>query len=88
MLHGQQVLDNEYFRHYYYYYGNLPSIMKIYNPEETYCYAQPANVIVNSNTGLKCWPCRATTPSDQFQAFLVEHADTTIFAWILDVFQL
>ena len=51
-------------------------------------HAQPANVIVNNNTGLKCWPCRATTPSDQFQAFLVEHADTTIFAWILDVFQL
>ena len=87
MLIGQQVLDNAYFPHCYYY-GHLLSIMKIYKPEETYCYARRASLIVNSNTRLKCWPCRGTTPSDQFQAFLIEYTDTTIFASMLDVCQL
>ena len=87
MLFGQQVLDNASFRHYHYY-GHLLSIMKIYNPEETCCYARPASVIINSNTGLKCWPCRCTTPSDQCQSFPNEYTDPTIFAWILVVSQL
>ena len=87
MLLGQQVLDNAYFSHYYYN-GHFLSIMKMYNPQETCCYARPASVVINSNTGLKCWPCRGTTPSDQFQAFLTECTDTTVFAWILGVSQL
>ena len=33
MLIGQQVLDNAYFPHCYYY-GHLLSIMKIYKPED------------------------------------------------------
>ena len=80
-------LDNVYFGHHHYY-GHFLSIMKIYNTEETYCYARPTSVIINSNTGLKCWPCRDTTTSDQFQVFLPEYIDTTIFARILDVYQL
>ena len=66
MLLGQHVLDNIYFRHHHYY-GHLLSIVKIYNPEEGCWYARPASVIIN-NTGLKCWPYRGTTPSEQFQA--------------------
>ena len=50
--------------------------------------ARPASAIINSNTGLKCWPCRGATPSDPFQVFNTEYTDTTIFAWIFDVSQL
>ena len=53
MLLAQRILDMAYFRQYQYH-GQLLSIIKIYNPEETYCYARPASVIINSNTGLKC----------------------------------
>ena len=52
MFLAQQVFDMAYFRHYYYN-DHLLSIIEVYNPEETYCYARPANVIINSNTGLK-----------------------------------
>ena len=45
-------------------------------------------MIINNNTGLKCWPCRGRTPSYHYQAFLTDYADTTTFAWILDVWQL
>ena len=86
MLLAQQNLDMAYFCHYYHY-GHLLSIVKIYNPEETCCYARPVSVIININTGLKCWPCRGRTPSCHYQAFFTENADTT-FAWILDISQL
>ena len=55
MLLGQQILDMAYFCHCHYH-GHLLSIMKIYNPGGTCCYARPASVILNSNAGLKCWP--------------------------------
>ena len=84
MLLAQPILDMAYFRHYYYY-GHLLSIFKIYNPEETCCYARPVSVVINSNTGLKCWPCRGRIPSCPYQAFFTEYVDTTTFAWILDV---
>ena len=87
ILLAQRICDMAYFSHYHYY-GHLLSIIKIYNPEETCCYARPAAVIINSNTGLKCWPCRGRTPSCHYQAFVTEFADTTTFAWILDVSQL
>ena len=64
------------------------SIVKIYNPEETCCYARSASVIINSNTGLKCWPCWGRTPSCHHQAFFTEYADTSTFARILDVLHL
>ena len=62
-----------------------PRCVKIYNPEEICCFASPAGMIINSNTGLKCWPWRCTIPSGQYQALFTEYAATTIFAWILDV---
>ena len=68
-----------YFRHYYHY-GDLLSIIKIYDPEETRCYAQPVNVIIDSNTGLKCWPCRGRTSFCHYQAFFTKYADTTTLA--------
>ena len=30
---------------------------------------------ININTGLKCWPCRGTTPWGQLQVSLTEHTD-------------
>ena len=54
MLLAQWIWGMAYFRHFYYY-GHLLSIIKICNPEETCCYARPASVVINSNTGLKCW---------------------------------
>ena len=66
MLLGQQVLDMTYVRHYYLY-GQLLSIMEVLNPEEACCYARLASVIISSNTGLKCWPSRGTTPSGHIQ---------------------
>ena len=79
MLLVQRILDMAYFRHYYYY-GHLLSITKLYNPEETCCYARPASVIINSNTGLKCWPCRGRTPPCHSQALFTKYDDTTTFA--------
>ena len=81
MLLARRILDIAY-------YGNSLSIIWICNPEETSCYARPASVIINCNTGLKCWPCRGRTPSCHYQAFFTEYADTMTFAWILDVSQL
>ena len=69
------------FRSFTVHYENIQSRRK-------WCYTRPASVIINNNTVLKCWPCRGTTPPDQFQAFLTEYIDTRIFASILDVFQL
>ena len=86
IVHAKRILDMAYFRHYYYY-GQLLSIIEIYNPEETRCYARPASVIINSDTGLKCWPCRCRTPSRHYQAFFNDYADTKTLAWILDVSQ-
>ena len=60
MLLARRILDIAYFCHYYYH-GHSLSIMGICNPEETGCYARPASVIINCNTGLKCWPCRGRT---------------------------
>ena len=45
------------FYHYYYYGHVLP--ITINNPEETYCYARPASVIINSDNVLKCWAAEA-----------------------------
>ena len=87
MLLAQWILDMAYFL-YYHHYGHLLSIIGIYNPEETCCYVRPASVIINNNTGFKCWPCRGRTPSSHYQAFFTEYADATTFAWILDVWQL
>ena len=87
MLLAQRILDIAYFR-YYHYYGHLMSIIKIYNPEETCCYARPASAIINRNTGLKYSPCRGRTPSCHYQAFFTEYTDITTFAWILDVSQM
>ena len=87
MLLAQRILCMAYFLHYNHY-GHSLSIIIIYNQEETCCYARPASVIINSNTGLKCWPCRGRTPSCHYQAFFTEYADTTTFAWIADVWQL
>ena len=87
MLLARRILDIAYFCHYYYY-GHLLSIIGMCNPEETSCYARSASVIVNCNTGLKCWPCRGRTPSCHYQAFFTEYADSMTFAWILDVSQL
>ena len=87
MLLARRILDIAYFRHYYYY-GHLLSIIGICNPEETSCYARPASVIINCNTGLKCWPCRGRTPSCHYQASFTEYVDSMTFAWILDVSQL
>ena len=84
MLLARRTLDIAYFRRYYYY-GHLLSIIGICNPEETSCYARPASVIINFNTGLKCWPCRGRTPSCHYQAFVTECADSMTFAWTLDV---
>ena len=84
MLLAQPILNMAYFRHYYYY-GHLLSIIKIYNLDETCCYARPVSVIINSNTGLKCWPCRGRIPSCPYQDFFTENADTMTFPWILDV---
>ena len=86
MLLAQRILDMAYFRHYYHY-GHLLFIIKIYNPEETCCYARPASVTMNSNIGLKCWSSRGRTPSCHYQVFFTEYNDTTTFAWILDVSQ-
>ena len=52
MLLAWRILDTAYFRHCYYY-GHLLSIIGICNPEETSCYARPAIVIINCNTGLR-----------------------------------
>ena len=60
MLLAQRILDMAYFLHYYYY-DHLLSIIIIYNPKESCCYARPASVIISSNTGLKCWPCQGRT---------------------------
>ena len=79
MLLAQRILDMAYFRHDHYY-GHLLSNIKIYNPEETCCYARPASVIINMNTGLKCGPCRDRIPSCHNQPFFTEYADTTTFA--------
>ena len=87
MLLALWILDIVYCRHFYCY-GHLLSIIGIFNPEETSCYVRPANVIINCNTGLKCWRCRGRTPSYHYQAFLTEYADSMTFAWILDVSQL
>ena len=89
MLLARRILDRSiaYFRHYYYN-GHLLFIIEICNPEETSRYARPASVIINCNTGLKCWPCRGRTPSCHYQAFFTEYADSMTFAWILDVPQL
>ena len=87
MLLAQRILDMAYFLHYCYC-GHLLSIIIIYSPEEICRYARPASVIINDNTGLKCWPCRGRTPSCHYQAFFTEYADTTTFAWILDVWEL
>ena len=87
MLLAQRIMHMAYFRPYYYY-SYFQSIIKIYNQEETCCYARPPSVIINSNTGLKCWPCRGRTPSCHYQAFLTEYAGNTTFAWIFDVVQL
>ena len=87
MLLAQWIWNMAYFR-YYYHYGHLLPIIKICNPEETCCYARPASVIINSNTGLKCWPCRGRTLSCNYQAFITEYADSMNYAWILDVSQL
>ena len=87
MLLAQRILDMAYFRHYYHY-GHSLSTIEICNPEETCCYARPASVIINSNTGLKCWPCRGRTPSCHYHALFTEYADCMTFAWILDVSQL
>ena len=80
------ILDIASFR-YYYYYGHLLYITGICNPEET-SYARAASVIINCNTGLKCWPCRGRTPSCHYQAFSTEYVDSKTFAWILDTSQL
>ena len=87
MLLARWILDIAYFRQYHYH-EHLLSIIGICNPEETSCYARPASVIINCNTGLKCWPCRGRTPSRHYQAFFTEYADSMTFAWILDVSQL
>ena len=87
MLLARRILDIAYFRNYYYY-GHLLSIIGICNPEGTSCYARPESVIINCNTGLKCWPCRGRTPSCHYQAFFTEYADSMTLAWILDVSQL
>ena len=87
MLIAQRILDMAYFCHYHYY-GHLLSIIKICNPGKTCSYGRPVSVIINSNTGSKCWPCRGRTPSWYYQAFITENTDSTIFAWILDVSQL
>ena len=78
MLLARWILDIAYFRHYYHY-GHLLSIIGICNPEETSCYARPASVIINCNTGLNCWPCRGRTPSCHYQAFFIEYADSMTF---------
>ena len=52
ILLAKLILDMAYFRHYHFC-GHILSIVKIYNPEETCCYARPASVIANSNTQLK-----------------------------------
>ena len=72
----------------HYFYGHLPSMMKIYNPEETISYARPASVIINSNNGLKCSACRGTTPSNHHQTFFTEYTDTILFGRMLTIFQL
>ena len=87
MLLAWRILNIAYFLHYYYC-GHLLSIVGICNPEETSCYARPASVIINCNTGLKCWPCRGRTPSCHYQALSTEYADSMTFAWILDASQL
>ena len=87
MLLARWILEIANFRHYSYY-GHLLSIIGICNLEETSCYARPASVIINCNTGLKCWPCRDRTPSCHYQAFFTEYADSMTCAWILDVSQL
>ena len=86
-LLARWMLDIAYFCHYYYY-GHLLSIIDICNPEETSCYARSASVVINCNTGLKCWPCRGRPPSCHYQTFFTEYADSMTFAWILDVSQL
>ena len=82
MLLVQRIFDMVYFLNHHYYVHLLPIII-IYNPEETCCYARPASVIINCNTGLKC-----RTPSCHYPAFFAEYADSTTFAWILYVWQL
>ena len=91
MLLAQQILGLAYFRYYYYIYiyryiySHLLSTIKIYNPEETCWYVRPANVIINRNTGLKCWPCRNRTPSCHYQANFTEYADlATIWCFAID----
>ena len=69
MLLAQRILDMAYFCHYHYN-GHLLPFIKICNPEETCCYARAASVIINSNTGLKCWPCRGRTPSCHYHYLL------------------
>ena len=86
-LLAQRILDMAYFRHYHYY-DHLLSVIKTYTPEETCCHARLASVITNSNTRLKCWPCRGRTPSCHYQAFFNWQAVNTTLAWILDVSQL
>ena len=87
MFLAQWILDMACILHYYYC-GHLLSIITIYDPEETCCYAGPASVIIDNNIGLKCWSCRGRTPSCHCQAFFTDYANTTTFAWILDVWQL
>ena len=60
----------------------------IQNRRNMFLWASSEGLVIYSNTGMKCWPCRSTTPSDQFQAFFIEYSNATIFAWTLDVSQL
>ena len=87
MLLAQRIWDMAYIRHYHYY-GHLLSITKIYNPKETCCFARPASVIINSNSGLKWCPSLGRKPPGHYHTFFTENVDTTTFAWILDVSQL
>ena len=84
MLLARRILDIAYFHHYYYY-GHLLSIIGICNPEETSRYARPASVIINCNTGLKCWPCPGRRPSCHYQAFFTEYADSMVYDFCLNI---
>ena len=77
MLVARRILDIAYF--FFIYYDHSLSIIGICNPKETSCYARPASVIINCNTGLKCWPCRGRTLSCHYQAFFTEYADSKTF---------
>ena len=50
------------------------------------CLAWPASVIINGSTGLKCWLCRSRHNTIKpLSGLRHKFADTTTFAWILDV---